>query len=669
MGNFSTTLKPKPQQGASKASSSSAAPISTHTKEDEIVESVTASVERLEIKEPVVFQAKPAEEINPKITISEPVIEPTRFEEVLIVQKAEEKPVMEEFSIAGQKLRLNTAADVAEYVNTLSTVTGVKAVDLSGNTLGLEACEALAAALSTQEDLCKVNISDCFTGRMKEDVPPAIEIFGQALVDKKQLRIVDFSDNAFSPAGAKALSNFLSCCINLEELRLNNNGLGPEGGKIIAQALIKSRAKSREAGVESCLRKITIGRNRLENGSASMFAEAFKAHEGLQEVYMYQNGIRPEGIAMLAEGLSACKDLRVIDLQDNTFTEVGASAIASAILSWSHLTRLMIGDCLVSDEGCKLLISNLLASPSAATVQVINFQYAEMESATAMYLAENLHKFSSLRSLMLNGNCFSSKGKEFEAIEAALMAISADAVLDDLDEMDYESEEEMDEIAKDMEDDEADEQTLQEKKDDEQTLEEGRADEQTLEEKKDNEQTLEEKNDDDQSLEEKGADEQIPGNNESDEQILEENQICPMVLISDDEIKVDDSVIEVEEKPVDENPIFEATEAAAFTEETKHVEPASQNAEISQIEELVVETDAMTTSEEPIIEKLAVEKSIKDLNALNSNEEPVAQCTDPAKEPTDSLNSKEESVGQEPADLVKITETIQTVTLEEKNNN
>lgn len=52
-----------------------------------------------------------------------------------------------EFSISGQKLKLDTASDVSDYVKQINKAKGLEIVNLSGNTLGLEACKAIAAAL------------------------------------------------------------------------------------------------------------------------------------------------------------------------------------------------------------------------------------------------------------------------------------------------------------------------------------------------------------------------------------------------------------------------------------------------------------------------------------------------------------------------------------------
>lgn len=45
---------------------------------------------------------------------------------------------------------------------------------------------------------------------------------------------LNLSDNAFGPIGVKGLEPFLcsSACFTLEELRLNNCGMGIDGGKV-----------------------------------------------------------------------------------------------------------------------------------------------------------------------------------------------------------------------------------------------------------------------------------------------------------------------------------------------------------------------------------------------------------------------------------------------------
>lgn len=126
---------------------------------------------------------------------------------------------------------------------------------------------------------------------------------------------------------------FISGHAGLKTLKLNNNGMGPAGGAMIAGALLANAQKAKAAGRPAALETIICGRNRLENGSSQAFADAFAALGSLKEVRMPQNGIRPEGISAIVKGLSANKGLEVLDLQDNTATEQGSRAIAAALPS------------------------------------------------------------------------------------------------------------------------------------------------------------------------------------------------------------------------------------------------------------------------------------------------------------------------------------------------
>lgn len=49
-----------------------------------------------------------------------------------------------------------------------------------------------------------------------------------------RLTVLDLSDNAFGPDGVKGIEKLLksSACYTLEELRLNNCGMGIGGGKV-----------------------------------------------------------------------------------------------------------------------------------------------------------------------------------------------------------------------------------------------------------------------------------------------------------------------------------------------------------------------------------------------------------------------------------------------------
>jgi len=171
------------------------------------------------------------------------------------------------------------------------------------------------------------------------------------LQDSRTLVELNLSDNAFGGRSAEPMVHFLTHNRTFQVLKLNNNGLGISGGTTVAKALVESARLSHEEGKPSNLRVVVCGRNRLENGSAPVWAEAFAAHGGLIEVRLPQNGIGPEGIERLAAGLSKNANLRHLDLQDNTATVKGARAIAKALPSWPDLRVLNLSDLLLKGQG------------------------------------------------------------------------------------------------------------------------------------------------------------------------------------------------------------------------------------------------------------------------------------------------------------------------------
>jgi Ran GTPase-activating protein 1 len=66
-----------------------------------------------------------------------------------------------------------------------------------------------------------------------------LEIIAKALLPKNLIEI-DLSDNAFGPDGIKAFECLLLGGLNLKIVKVTNCGLGPEGGEMIAAALLKN---------------------------------------------------------------------------------------------------------------------------------------------------------------------------------------------------------------------------------------------------------------------------------------------------------------------------------------------------------------------------------------------------------------------------------------------
>lgn len=285
---------------------------------------------------------------------------------------------------------------------------------------------------------------------------------------------LDLSDNAFGPAGAQPLIDFLSNTKTLQTLRLNNNGLGIGGGTMIAQALQANADKAKAENRASSLRTIICGRNRLEDGSSKALARAFASHGTLEVVRMPQNGIRSDGIRTIVEGLRECKNLKHLDLQDNTFTVKGSKALAAALGSWPQLETLNVSDCLLSRKGSICVFGALHQNTQLRELMA---QYNEIQADAIRILADAVKgHLNLLEKVELNGNRFDESDPAVDILKEALAKWDHEDALDELDDMEEidseeeeeEEEEEEDEIVKEAK--EAESQTPLPDKDQEEEL-------------------------------------------------------------------------------------------------------------------------------------------------------------------------------------------------------
>ncbi|KAI9595076.1 hypothetical protein BDF19DRAFT_471503 [Syncephalis fuscata] len=344
------------------------------------------------------------------------------------------------FSLAGLGQHWDRYEDIQEHCETIAKYERLEVIRLCGNTLGVPAARALAEALRSQKHLKVVDMSDVFTGRLREELREALQAICEVIIDKANLLELDLSDNAFGPTGAAPLVPFLKVRRSLRTLRINNNGFGPQGGAMIADALYEAGRLNEAENQISNLRTIIIGRNRLENGSSEAFARAFALHSQLREVRMPQNGIRPEGIVTLLDGLAKCTSLRYLDLQDNTFTTKGAIALAVALPAWTEMERLNVGDCMLNGKGA-LEVAKAL-DRCRPSLLYLNLSYAEMNDEGALVLAGAIRRMPGMKQIELNGNRFSDDSAAADAIRDALDIYNNGEALGSLSDMEDESEEE-----------------------------------------------------------------------------------------------------------------------------------------------------------------------------------------------------------------------------------
>ncbi|XP_056325508.1 ran GTPase-activating protein 1b [Danio aesculapii] len=371
-----------------------------------------------------------------------------------------------ELSYKGRGLKLDNAESVKEIVEGIERCQGLQSLRLEGNTLGVEAAEAIAKSLEAKRELEQCHWSDMFTGRLRSEIPPALKSLGNALTTSgARLTQLDLSDNAFGPDGVKGIENLLksSACYTLQELRLNNCGMGSGGGVVLASALTECHKQSSASGSPLRLKVFIAGRNRLENDGATALAKAFKLLGSLEEVHMPQNGINHPGITALAAALKHNPNLQVLNLNDNTFTTRGSKAMAEAIRHLQCLKAINFGDCLVRSEGA-IAIAGALRE-GLHLLRELNLSFGEICEAAAMVVAKAVQGKADLEKLDLNGNCFGEDG--CEALKEAMEKMNMEDLLGSLSDDEGEPDEE------DYDDDEEEEEDDDEEKEDNDAEENG----------------------------------------------------------------------------------------------------------------------------------------------------------------------------------------------------
>ena len=124
-------------------------------------------------------------------------------------------------------------------------------------------------------------------------------------------------------------------------LNLTNCGLGPAGGKLLADAMLKN-SKMR-------LKEFYGSRGRLENDGIEALSKVFSAQKSLQKIEVYQSGIRM-GLKHLFKALLDCKDtIEHVNVGDNLIKRETAD-MCEFIRSCTNMKYLSISDSLIKKK-------------------------------------------------------------------------------------------------------------------------------------------------------------------------------------------------------------------------------------------------------------------------------------------------------------------------------
>ncbi|KAM3188522.1 hypothetical protein ACTXT7_000076 [Hymenolepis weldensis] len=314
----------------------------------------------------------------------------------------------------GRSLKIDNEEDAEVIVKEIKKNDLMTALRLSANTVGANGAKTIGDELAFHKNLKRCLFSDIFTGRLVDEIAPALRHVSKGImISGARLVEIDLSDNAFGPRGVVGVTELLSspACFTLKILRMNNQGLGHQGAKHLAEALSKGLEESSGKGLK--LTHFSAGRNRLENYGACILANVFAQMGSLEELALYQNGIGihgPEGVKALASAISKNTNMRILNLSDNSLKEEGGSEVAKILKSLPHLEELILDDCLIRSRGCRALSHFLEREDIVPNLTRLSLYGNEIKRDAAISLAFALVSKSHLNHLWLNANEFGPSG-------------------------------------------------------------------------------------------------------------------------------------------------------------------------------------------------------------------------------------------------------------------
>lgn len=218
----------------------------------------------------------------------------------------------------------NLSIDVQGVIDALDNQPIVHYLNLEGNTLGVEAAEAIGEALKQHPELRRAMWRDLFARRTKTEVLLGLQHLAHGLMAAdSQLTVLDLGMNNLGTDGFIGLDAILCSrsCYTLQELHLDNCSLMPHATDMLAHSLFQLYQSAMKANTPLKLRVITLGNNSMEIEGCSQLCEVFKVMKTLEVIDLKQNDIFLEGVDTLADALAANLQLRIFNMNDNILSE------------------------------------------------------------------------------------------------------------------------------------------------------------------------------------------------------------------------------------------------------------------------------------------------------------------------------------------------------------
>ena len=251
----------------------------------------------------------------------------------------------------------NILEDLEKYKN------NIVGIELCSNSIGENCAKAIGEKLKGLKNLREIDLSDCFVTRDINELPKCLKHLLEAVADKP-IKILKLNHNALGPSAAPGYELFFKKNKTLEELYLDNCGMGPVGTPNLMKILIENK--------DMPLKVLYIARNKMESVGCNSISELLKNKNSLINIKISDNEIDSQGFELFLNTIKDNENIISLDIHNNILSSK-VKIFPEVIGSLTNVYKLDLSDLTIeNDDLVKKLFEEL---PKLEKLKAFSFEY------------------------------------------------------------------------------------------------------------------------------------------------------------------------------------------------------------------------------------------------------------------------------------------------------
>jgi Ran GTPase-activating protein 1 len=313
------------------------------------------------------------------------------------------------FSLKNQEKKYIDKSDTESIVKDLMiNPEKITELDLTSNVFKPKAFEGICECIEKMKNLKFVVLDEIFTTLVKEDMLSCFVMVSKALMNKN-LEVLDLSNNALSSDLPNEFLDLLSSLDSLKVLKVRNCGLGLMGADKLGECFTRLKKGN--------LEYLDLAQNRFFK-FPQILAIGLSTLKNLRVLHLEFNTIEKDSMSSFLP-LLLDKPLEILDIRDNFLNLKGCQTLGE-MFCVMDLKELMIGDCLMHDEGVKAFLKEASTRPVTlglpgdievnVNCELLDLSYNDFEQESLNLLVDFVEKYQ-IQKLLINGNYFEETDK------------------------------------------------------------------------------------------------------------------------------------------------------------------------------------------------------------------------------------------------------------------